>query len=130
MALLAHVAVPLDGFEYRFERASSPGQQLCRHAAKQLGLPPVYGRFLASVDWFVPVCPVRLDQLTMHAEDYRLYAAVTRALAVAACQGDRELEARLWAMRLGHGPWVSPGVPCGVLWVERPDDVADEVLSA
>ncbi len=117
MALTAHAVVPLAGFQYRWERASTPGMQICRHAADALGMPEVPGKFLAQVDWLVLCCPVQLDQVTLNPEDYRYYAAVTRAFSMSACRGDRDFEARLWKMRAFHGPWTSHAVPLGVLWL-------------
>lgn len=107
------VSVSLARLAYTFTPSATPGQQLCRFIASELGLEKVPGIELAKVHFHVLVNSVRPEQLSLSVTDWRLYVALTRCWGLAAAQGDRAVERRLWDMR-GGGPYVAPHLCPGV----------------
>jgi hypothetical protein len=114
VALLEHRAVELGALVYSFSPDATPAQQLCRHVARVLELPPVVGPILASIEWYVDTCPIKLSQLVLSPDDFRHLSALTRAFALSACQGDSNAETRLWKLRRRDGPYADRRIPSGV----------------
>jgi len=107
-------AVSLTGLTYFTTPGATPGQELCEHVRRELGMAKVPGPELAKVHFRVPVNPVRLEQLSLALIDWKLYVAVTRCWGLAAAQGDRAVERKLFGMRQGGGPYVAPHLAPGV----------------
>ena len=106
--------VSLDGLTYFTTPGATPGQELCEHVRQALGLDRIQGVELGKVRVPRLVNPVTLEQISMSVADWKLFVATTRAWGLAAAQGDRAVERRLFALRQGGGPYVAPHLGPGV----------------